>query len=261
LVTRLLIVPAAGLGSRLNAGLPKALVPVAGRPMIDHLLALCSPFVRSAVVVAHPTFADAMRTHLSALGSAGAGIACDVVVQPEPTGMLDAILEARAVVERERPDRVWTIWCDQVGVLPATLARLAEAECAEPAPALVFPTVDQNSPYIHFPRDASGRIVSVLQRRENDAMPEAGESDMGLFALSRLAYCDGLVEFARDVTPGQATRERNFLPFIPWLAARALVRTIPCSDAREAVGINTPAQLRDVETWLRERAAAGPGDQ
>lgn len=251
-MTRLLIVPAAGLGSRLNAGAPKALVPVAGRPMIDHLIDRCQPHVEVVVVVAHPSFAAAMRARLDATWRDR--LDCEVVEQPTPTGMLDALLLGAPAVDRHQPDRIWTLWCDQVGVLPATLARLAEAERATPAPALVFPTVRQYPPYIHFTRDASGGITGVLQRRERDDMPDEGESDMGLFGLSRYAYSTLLPEFAGLATPGQGTGERNFLPFIPWLAARASVFTIPCTDPREAIGINTPEELRLVEAWLSQRA-------
>lgn len=250
---RLLIVPAAGLGSRLNAGAPKALVDVGGQPMIVRLLELARPHVGTVVVVAHPSFADDIRARLQGLRADR--IAWEVVEQPTPTGMLDAILLGRPVVERTTPDRVWTLWCDQVGVLPATLARLVAAEQSSPAAALVFPTVAQRPPYIHFERDAAGRITGVLQRREHDPMPDSGESDMGLFALSRDAYCRLLPEYAAEVPPGRGTRERNFLPFIPWLAARARVETIPCTDPREAVGVNTPEDLRLVEAWLRERTA------
>jgi hypothetical protein len=168
--------------------------------------------------------------------------------------MLDAILLASPAVDRAAPDRIWTLWCDQVGVLPGTLERLASAERDSKRPAMVFPSVPQNTPYIHFQRDHKGRIVRVLQRREHDAMPDVGESDMGLFSLSREAYSTALAEFARETVPGRGTTERNFLPFIPWLAARDTVMTIPCTDAREAIGINTADDLRAVETWLRERA-------
>ena len=251
-MTRLLIVPAAGLGSRLQAGAPKALVPVGGRPMIDRLIEICRPHVDRVLVVAHPSFSAEVRARLDAGWSDR--VRCEVVEQPAPTGMLDAILLGLPAAERQRPERIWTIWCDQVGVLPDTLARLAAAEGARPAPDLVFPTVPQRNPYVHFPRDATGRIVDVLQRRERDDMPQDGESDMGLFALSRDAYCRLLPEFARESGLGAGTGERNFLPFIPWLAARASVATIPCTDPREAVGINTPEELRAVEAWLVQRA-------
>jgi hypothetical protein len=95
----------------------------------------------------------------------------------------------------------------------------------------------------------------MLQRREGDVMPAAGESDMGLFALTRQAYERDLQEYARGVRPGRGTGERNFVPFLPWLAQRALVVTVPCTDDREAIGINTPEDLRVVEQWLRSRTA------
>jgi bifunctional N-acetylglucosamine-1-phosphate-uridyltransferase/glucosamine-1-phosphate-acetyltransferase GlmU-like protein len=176
-----------------------------------------------------------------------------VVEQPSPTGMLDAIMAASPMVGGDQPDRVWVLWGDQVGVLAETMTRLAEAESREPAPALVFPTVESDDPYIHIVRDASGRIADVLQRREGDSMPPHGESDMGLFALSRHAYEQYLPAYAAQVQPARGTGERNFLPFVPWLASRDVVVTVPCSDPREARGINTPDDLRAAEEWLRTR--------
>ena len=84
-------------------------------------------------------------------------------------------------------------------------------------------------------------------------MPAEGESDMGLFSLSRQAFERDLRAYARELTRGAATGERNFLPFIPWLAARDTVVTFPCTDPMEAVGVNTPDELQAVETWLRSR--------
>ena len=78
---------------------------------------------------------------------------------------------------------------------------------------------------------------------------------MGLFSLSRAAYLEALQDFARDTAPGHGTGERNFLPFIPWLASRDAVATIACTDPREAIGINTPDDLQRVERWLRDRPA------
>jgi bifunctional N-acetylglucosamine-1-phosphate-uridyltransferase/glucosamine-1-phosphate-acetyltransferase GlmU-like protein len=253
-MTRLLIVPAAGLGSRLHAAAPKVLVPVAGRPMLDHLLERFEPYVDHVVLVAHPSFAARVAGHVTAVW--GSRIAADVTEQPAPTGMLDALLTPAAIVARHAPGRVWSVWCDQVGLLPDTLERLARAEETDPPPALVFPTVRQEPPYIHLERDAGGRIRAVRQRREGDAMPEVGESDIGLFSLSHEAYTRHLPEFARSPLPGSGTGERNFLPFIPWLAARARVDTIHATDPREATGINTPEDLHTVECWLMARTAA-----
>jgi bifunctional UDP-N-acetylglucosamine pyrophosphorylase / glucosamine-1-phosphate N-acetyltransferase len=253
MTSRLLIVPAAGLGSRLAADRPKLLVSVAGVPMIDRILRLFSGVVSAAVVVVNPASEQDVRRHLD-----GSLQTVSTVVQTRPTGMLDAIMLAGDVVRTRLPDEVWIVWCDQVAIQPATVQRLAETTASRPDAALVMPTVTRQHPYIHLRRDARGRIDAVLHRREGDAMPDVGESDMGLFALSREAYLDLLPAYARDVPVGSATGERNFLPFIAWASVRRDVITFPATDEMEAVGVNTPDELRAVERYLtdRERTAS-----
>lgn len=245
---RLLIIPAAGLGSRLGAHTPKLLALVNGRPMLDHLLALYAPVVERVALVVHPSARNAVLHALQAWTHP-----VDVFVQEAPTGMLDAILLARPAVETARPRRVWITWCDQVAIHPRTIVRLAETDAAEPLVAL--PTCTAAAPYVHFARDSASRIVRVLHRREGDAMPESGESDAGLFSLSQHAYLDLLEAFAADPGSGCATGERNFLPFIPWAARRGAVVTFPCTEPAEALGVNTPEDLAAAERTLQQRAA------
>jgi bifunctional N-acetylglucosamine-1-phosphate-uridyltransferase/glucosamine-1-phosphate-acetyltransferase GlmU-like protein len=174
-----------------------------------------------------------------------------LVQQREPTGMLDAILLGTTTAARVQPSSVWVTWCDQVAVHPRTVERLA-ARTATPSDApVVMPTVMQPRPYIHLQRGAEGRIVRVLHRREGDPMPEVGESDMGLFALSRTTYLDRLPAYADQVEIGRTTGERNFLPFIPWLARTETIVTFAAENPMEAIGINTPQDLREVEQYLR----------
>lgn len=248
MIPRTLIVPAAGLGSRLGATLPKLLVPVAGVPMIDRLLAAYRDVVAAAVVVVHPSFEQDVRRHL-----AHAPVPVGVVVQPAPTGMLDAILLGRTAQDPSSRRPVWITWCDQVGVSAATIGALDRVTGGNPDAAIVMPTVWRDAPYIHLQRDSANRIVRVLHRREGDPMPDRGESDMGLFALSPEAYWTLLPEYAEEGQIGTATAERNFLPFIPWVARRRAVVTFPATDPMEAVGVNTPEELREVETHLRAR--------
>ena len=73
---------------------------------------------------------------------------------------------------------------------------------------------------------------------------------MGLFALSLAAYLEYLPAYATGTQPGAGTGERNFLPFVSWMAARGEVLTFPAHDRMEAVGINTPDDLRAVEAFL-----------
>jgi bifunctional UDP-N-acetylglucosamine pyrophosphorylase / glucosamine-1-phosphate N-acetyltransferase len=248
MTSRLLIVPAAGLGTRLGGARPKLLVPVAGMPMIDRLLAIFAGYARHAVVVTHPSFTGEVTDHLRA-----SPLPATTVVQQSPTGMLDAIMLADDTVAARDPDEIWIVWCDQVGIHPATVAHLATAMSDHPAAALTLPTVRRPNPYIHLERDDRGRIVKILHRREGDPMPPAGESDMGLFALPRRSYAELLPAYAREVTVGSATHERNFLPFIVWANRSSDVVTFPATDEMEAVGVNTPEELAAVERYLRSR--------
>ena len=84
-------------------------------------------------------------------------------------------------------------------------------------------------------------------------MPPVGESDMGLFSLSPQAYYDLLPRFAGEAVQASATRERNFLPFLPWLARRGhAVLTFPSTSELEAIGINTPDDRQRLEAYLRD---------
>jgi bifunctional UDP-N-acetylglucosamine pyrophosphorylase / glucosamine-1-phosphate N-acetyltransferase len=246
-MSRLLVIPAAGLGSRLGASLPKVLVRVAGEPMLDRLLALYRDAVDHVVVVVNPLFSDLVRNHVESRGH-GARVEC--VEQPSPTGMLDAILLGIPIASRVDASSIWVTWCDQIAVHPRTIARLADLTSTNGHDALVMPTVHQEHPYIHLERDSTGRIVRVLHRREGDVMPDIGESDMGLFGLSRKSYLEWLPAYARGVEIGRATGERNFLPFIPWIARTETVTTFAAHDAIEAVGVNTPDDLAMVERYL-----------
>jgi bifunctional N-acetylglucosamine-1-phosphate-uridyltransferase/glucosamine-1-phosphate-acetyltransferase GlmU-like protein len=247
-MTRALVIPAAGRGSRLSWNGPKALCPVAGRPMLDRLLDLYAPFVDRAIIVAAPAAAGDFAQRL-----ANAPLAVSIAVQAEPLGMLPAILCARQALLDEPSSEVWITWCDQIGISPHTLERLGAELAEHREAALVAPTVRQSPPYVHFARDARGRIAGVLQRRDGDDMPQTGESDTGLFALRADTWAVDLVAYAA-VAPLAPTGERNFLPFIPWLAARKPVHTFELPDAREALGVNTPADLAQMEQYLSEHA-------
>jgi hypothetical protein len=214
--------------------------------MLGWLADLYRPWVSAVVVVAHPGAGDDLRRVL-----VDAGVRPVVAVQQDPTGMLDAVLLGCDAARPLAPDRVWVTWCDQIAVRRETVTRLSQVETGA---AVALPLVSRARPYIHFDRDPSGRIVRVRQRREGDTMPDEGDSDMGLFSLSASAAFNELPAFAKLAAPGGATGERNFLPFIPWMARTAAIVTLPATDPQEAVGINTPQELAQVEAHLARRS-------
>ena len=242
---RALVIPAAGRGRRLGAQLPKLLVEVGGRSMAEHLLDLYREHVGRVVLVVSPESLVPVSKHI-----ANRPEAISLAVQHEPTGMLDAILLATPFLREDPPEWVWITWSDQIAILPQTAGALAATCDGAGDTAMVVATIERSDPYIHFERDRDGRIRHILHAREGDAMPERGESDMGLFAVSAHAYFELLPRYADEAAPGSATEERNFLPFIGWLHGQAEVLTISGHDPMESVGINTLEELARVETFL-----------
>jgi len=213
--------------------------------MLTWLVSLYRPWISGLVVVVNPSAREAVQTVID-----GCQIPNVVVAQPQPTGMLDAVVLGCASATGWSPDRIWVTWCDQVAVHPDTVKRLAESEDDT---AVALPMVTRDAPYIHFDRDAAGRIVSVRQRREGHVMPARGDSDMGLFSLSVRTAVEDLPAFAGTALADAGTGERNFLPFIAYAAARGTVATIAATEDIEAVGVNTPDDLALVEAHLLAR--------
>jgi bifunctional N-acetylglucosamine-1-phosphate-uridyltransferase/glucosamine-1-phosphate-acetyltransferase GlmU-like protein len=244
----MMIIPAAGLGTRLRSSMPKLLLPVNGKAMVDWLFDLYGPVVGRFVLILNPSSETAVRDHCRDRSQVA------YVRQDHPTGMLDAILAPLEHVRDAAPDRIWITWCDQIAIHPETMNELARLSREHATAAMILPTARRPVPYIHIVRDGDGRIIEIRHRREGDAMPEVGESDMGLFSLSAHAYFAQLPQFAAEARQSARTGERNFLPFIAWLSQRgADVLTFPCRDEREAIGINTSDDLEAIERYLRER--------
>lgn len=215
--------------------------------MVDWIIDLYRRHVDRIILVVNPVFVTGARARDTG------GVPLDVVVQPAPTGMLDAVLLAGAQMRPAGIGHVWVTWCDQVGVRPETVERLATASDDHPEAPVVMPTISRRDPYIHLERDAGGRISRVLHRREGDTMPDIGEGDAGLFSFSGDAFFRRLPEYAAQVARGASTGERNLLPFIPWVARTGDVITFPCIEEFESMGINTPEELRAMEAHLLAR--------
>src|SRR5262249_19560366 len=148
------------------------LFEIAGRRILDWLFDLLLPRCASVVIVAAPwsaaAIAEAVATWLPRVR---------IVIQPEPVGMADAVERGLGAVST---DNALAIWGDQAAVRPESLD-LAMHLHAESCALATVPTVQRECPYIHFARDAQGRILEVLQAREGDPMPSHGESDAGVF--------------------------------------------------------------------------------
>jgi beta-phosphoglucomutase len=244
------IVPAAGRGSRLGFHRPKILFPVAGRPILDWLLDFLEPNCDRIVFVVSPEG----RSDIVAELERRIPGRFETVIQHVPTGMGDAVALALPSVKTRHSA---VVWGDQVALRRESVETCLALHQGPLEPDVTCPSVVRSNPYIHFERDASGRITSVLQAREGDPMPPTGESDTGFFCF-RTERLVALLSEMRSLAAaaGNKTGEFNLLPVIPLAAetengARVLTPRHMCVE--ETVGINSAADAASLEQFLCER--------
>jgi bifunctional UDP-N-acetylglucosamine pyrophosphorylase / glucosamine-1-phosphate N-acetyltransferase len=242
------IIPAAGSGSRLGHNQPKILYPLLGRPIMDWVLEALRPVCSRYVFVLSPSGAPHVEPEIvKRLGSAA-----KVAIQQTPTGMGDAVLCAESAVETPYS---LVVWGDQITLSQTTVRRCAALHEARSGATLTFPTIMKASPYIHMVRDADGRVVEVLQAREQKIDRAMGESDCGLFLFTTVALFTTLrTARVKGLGIGRSTGEFNLLQTIPVFdASHSAVQTLRISDISETLGVNTVEDARRAEDYLRLR--------
>src|SRR6056297_522079 len=235
------VILAAGEGKRMNSGLPKVLQPVAGRPMLEHLvrttLALDPAGVH--VVVGHE--AGRVRDLLDAIEAPG----LDSVEQRQRLGTGHAVQQAMGSV----PDdgRVLVLPGDMPLVRIETLSRFVEAPGE--LGVLTFIAEDPFG-YGRILRDG-GRVTGIREQRDaTPAEAEVREVNSGVLIagagrlrgwLARLGNANSQGEYYLTDCVGLA------------VADGIRVETVICNDSDELLGANDMAQLAGLERALQQR--------
>jgi bifunctional UDP-N-acetylglucosamine pyrophosphorylase / glucosamine-1-phosphate N-acetyltransferase len=226
------VIPAAGHGTRLGIGQPKILTPLTARDTVWSILhAKISPLVDHIHLVLSPDGAAQFP---------GLPACVSTSIQPEPTGMGDAIFRGFDVWSRY--GAVLIVWGDQVFVSGGTLSR-AIAALGSSQKRAVLPVTRMAAPYVEYVFDGP-RLARVLQTREGDTTTPNGFSDVGTFLLSSQGLKSAWEEYLIMAPRGRGTGEVNFLPFLPFLSAQGWrVTPLEVADPTEARGINTKDDL------------------
>ncbi|TCK28444.1 UDP-N-acetylglucosamine pyrophosphorylase /glucosamine-1-phosphate N-acetyltransferase [Ancylobacter aquaticus] len=242
----LVIVLAAGEGTRMRSSVPKVLHAVAGRPMVSHVLdaALAAGAARIAVVIGpdHDKVAAEVRR---------VAPDAEVFVQSERRGTAHAVLAARAALERGYDDVV-VMYGDTPLVRPETLAalRVPLAEGAGVA-VLGFRPADPTG-YGRLLTEGD-ELLAIREEKEASAQERTiGLCNAGLMALDGHAALDLLdrVDYAN-------AKKEFYLTDVVEIARGLGRRAGVCEVAAEDVaGVNSRAQLAQAEAILQRRLRA-----
>ncbi|MGH8549531.1 MAG: NTP transferase domain-containing protein [Methylococcales bacterium] len=244
------VIPAAGKGSRLGHPLPKILFPILDRPIAAWIIEGLSEQVHRHVFVLAPEGVDAVEPCLKQ----ELGGNFDIVVQPEPKGMADAIFRARKLV---RTPFVLVVWGDQVTLSPRTVDACIRLHEYRGNASLTFPSILKRDPYIHIQRGKDERITGVLETREKPIPYPVGENDCGLFLFSTEILFEILDEaLSGRADAGFSTGEINLLPLIPRFDCEpGSVATVRIESEEETLGVNTQADVLRVSEVLARRVS------
>ena len=246
------VIPAAGRGSRLGFNRPKILYPVAGRMILHWLLDFLEPTCSRLVFVVSPDGAADVAAELERRIPGR----FDIVIQPTPTGMGDAVDLALPQV---KTPHVALVWGDQVALRRSSVEACLRLHQGPLQPDLTCPTVLRDQPYIHFQRNPQGHLCGLLQAREGSPMPEKGESDTGFFCCNTNKLAGLLQQLrASGQASGEHTREFNFLPIIPMAARQGVVLTPRIMRLEETMGINSSQDAMAVSAFLNAPTPSVP---
>ncbi|WP_029355900.1 bifunctional UDP-N-acetylglucosamine diphosphorylase/glucosamine-1-phosphate N-acetyltransferase GlmU [Bosea sp. 117] len=242
----LVIVLAAGEGTRMASNLPKVLHRVAGRTMIAHVVDSAARAGASAIaVVVGPERDDVAAEARKAFEEA------EVFIQAERRGTAHAVLAARVALERGYDDVV-VMYGDTPLVRPETIAAL-RGPLAEGAAVSVlgFRPADPNG-YGRLLTEG-GALVAI--REEKDASTE--EKSVGLCNAGLMAL-DGRAALAILDRIDDANAKKEFYLTDAVEIARALGRgaAVCEAEAAEVAGVNTRAQLAEAEAAVQTRLRA-----
>ena len=240
------IILAAGLGTRMRSSLPKALHPIAGRPMLNHLIAACEAVFDRVVVVVGPG--------MEALERAAAPHA--TAVQAERLGTGHAALQAAPLLEGFDGDAA-VLYADNPLVSAETLRRLL-ARRAEAGLALLAMRPADPGRYGRVVREPSGDVLRVVEWADADA----AERGIGLCNAGVLcAPAADLFRWLRALRNDNGKGEYYLTDAVA--LARADGKRVVAEEAPEAElrGINSRAELAQAEAAAQAalRAAAMEG--
>lgn len=234
---------AAGQGKRMFSTLPKVLHPLAGKPIVQHVIDAARELRPDLIVVVYGHGGERVREQLAAP---------DVrfVLQDPPRGTGDAVRQALGVLSNEG---VTLVALGDVPLVPtASLAQLAES-AKKGRLALLTARVPDPGGLGRVVRDAYGHVRAIVEER--DATPEQraiAEINTGVMGAPTAL----LAKWVAAIKPHNAQNEYYVTDIIGMAVAEGVpIDAFPADDEADVRGINDRSQLAAVERIVQRRRA------
>jgi bifunctional UDP-N-acetylglucosamine pyrophosphorylase/glucosamine-1-phosphate N-acetyltransferase len=238
-----IVILAAGQGTRMRSDLPKVLQPLAGRPLLAHVLDAAEVAGAAGIHVVYGFGGETVREAL-------AGRDVSWALQAEQLGTGHAVSQALPGVPEDHI--VVVLYGDVPLIRPDTIKRLVAS--AEPDHlSLLTARLDDPTGYGRIVRDASGAVVRIVEQKDASADELAiHEANTGLLAAPA-----GRLRSWLDRVGNENAQGEFYLTDVVAVAVADGISVIgePALDPDEIAGINDRSQLAAAEGALRARRA------
>ena len=228
------IILAAGQGSRMQSSIPKVLHPLAGRPLVAHVLQTARRLNADRIHVVVGYGAEAVQSAVAA-----ADVQCHL--QAEQLGTGHAVKQA---ISSCQPTSTVLVLFGDVPLITEEALRSVLAK-AETGVAMLSATLPNPAGYGRVVRSAADEFVAVVEER--DATPEQRalqEINTGVLAANAERLAGWL-----DRVGNQNAQAEYYLPDVLGLASEdgMRVEVVLSEDDFDTQGVNTPQQLEQLE--------------
>lgn len=229
------VILAAGQGKRMRSVLPKVLQPIAGTPMLAHVVDAARALSVQRICVVYGHGGEVVRERLDAPDLAWAR-------QEPQLGTGHAVQQA--LPHLSEAESALVLYGDVPLIAEATLRRLAEAAGGSRL-ALLTVELDNPTGYGRILRDGSGRVTRIVEEKDaSDAERRVREVNTGILVAPVARLRDWLGRIGNDNAQGE-----YYLTDIIGLAAvdDVEVVTVQPGAAWETLGVNSKLQLAELE--------------
>ena len=236
------VVLAAGQGSRMKSDLPKVLHPIAGKPMLAHVLDSSRSVKADAlhVVIGHGS--DKVKSQFNDCTD------IQWAMQTEQKGTGHAV---KMALDNLSASGVTLILYGDVPLIQAhTLQALIDL-VSEKQMALLTVTMDDPSGYGRIVRDDNQLVTSIVEQKDaNPAQLSINEVNTGIMAVPTEKLHLWLPQLSSDNAQGE-----YYLTDVIAMAVQAdlKVETLQPEFAQETYGVNNRAQQAELERWYQAR--------
>jgi len=239
----LAIVLAAGLGKRMKSDLPKVLIPVRDRPMIEYVLdALAAAGIkRTIIIVGHR--ADDVKQRLA--GRAG----IEFALQSERKGTGHAAKMAQPLMTGHNGP-IAIVAGDSPLIQSTSLQKLL-AHFERSQPACLLGTLHKPNPQGlgRILRDVDRNFLGIIEERD----ATAGQKLITEVNMSTYVFAGPELVHALDLLKNDNGQGEYYLTDCPGIlrSEGKVVEALPILQPCEALSINTPEELKQVEAEMR----------